>query len=112
MICGIDEAGRGCVGGSLFICGVAYLDELIPTLSHLKIKDSKKLSHTQREQIATELLSNPHITRHIVKDRGRGDLMDERIAFDEGLEWDEEWRLGFECRVAIIDKSTDRTFGS
>ena len=38
--------------------------------------------------------------------------MDESIAFDEGLQWDEEWRLGFECRVAIIDKSTDRTFGS
>lgn len=67
MICGIDEAGRGCVGGSLFICGVAYLDELIPTLSHLKIKDSKKLSHTQREQIATELLSNQNLSYHLVK---------------------------------------------
>ena len=43
MICGIDEAGRGSVGGSLFVCGVAYPDELIPSLSHLKIKDSKKL---------------------------------------------------------------------
>lgn len=67
MICGIDEAGRGSVGGSLFVCGVAYPDELIPTLSHLKIKDSKKLSHTQRESIALELMQNPALNYHIVK---------------------------------------------
>lgn len=67
MICGIDEAGRGCVGGSLFVCGVAYPQDLIPTLSHLPIKDSKKLTHSQREQIATELLSNKALHYHLVK---------------------------------------------
>lgn len=67
MICGIDEAGRGCVGGSLFVCGVAYPNEFIPSLSHLKIKDSKKLSSQVREQIAQELLSNPKFIYHLVK---------------------------------------------
>lgn len=67
MICGIDEAGRGNVGGSLFVCGVAYSEELIASLSHLSIKDSKKLSHTQRELIAKSLLSNENIAHHIVK---------------------------------------------
>ncbi|WP_027326651.1 ribonuclease HII [Helicobacter pametensis] len=67
MICGIDEAGRGCVGGSLFVCGIAYEDELIPSLSHLPIKDSKKLSKSQREQIALFLLSSNQLIYHIAK---------------------------------------------
>lgn len=67
MICGIDEAGRGSVGGSLFICGVAYSEELIPSLSHLAIKDSKKLSLKAREKIAKNLLQTKEIAHHIVK---------------------------------------------
>lgn len=67
MICGIDEAGRGCVGGSLFVCGMAYADELISTLSHLRIKDSKKLSHSQRREIALELFANKNLAYYIVK---------------------------------------------
>ena len=112
MICGIDEAGRGCVGGSLFICGVAYLDELIPTLSHLKIKDSKKLSHTQREQIATELLSNPHITHHIVKKEAKE--IDERglsICLKEGLEEIME-NLASKCPISRFIYDGHSTFQS
>lgn len=67
MICGIDEAGRGCVGGSLFVCGVAYEETYITSLSHLAIKDSKKLSKSQREQIAQFLLSCDKLTYHIAK---------------------------------------------
>lgn len=67
MICGIDEAGRGCVGGSLFVCGVTYEDKLIPSLSHLHIKDSKKLSKSQREQIAQYLLTHDEFIYHIVQ---------------------------------------------
>lgn len=87
MICGIDEAGRGCVGGSLFVCGVAYEQNLIPTLSHLKITDSKKLSHRQREDIALELIQNPALSYHIVKKEAKE--IDEKglsLCLREGLE--------------------------
>lgn len=45
MVCGIDEAGRGCLCGSLFVCGVLGEENM---LSSLGIKDSKKLSTKQR----------------------------------------------------------------
>lgn len=67
MICGIDEAGRGCIGGSLFICGVCYKEVLIASLDYLSIKDSKKLSKFQRERIAKTLISNPNVSYILVK---------------------------------------------
>ena len=42
QICGIDEAGRGCLAGSLFVCGVV-LDKLPSSLKN-SLKDSKTLS--------------------------------------------------------------------
>lgn len=67
MICGIDEAGRGCIGGSLFVCGVCYEEELIASLACLPIKDSKKLSKAQRWHIAQALISNQNISYVLVK---------------------------------------------
>lgn len=67
MICGIDEAGRGCIGGSLFVCGVCYEEKLISSLDALPIKDSKKLSKAQRKQIAQALISNPKVSYVLVK---------------------------------------------
>lgn len=67
MICGIDEAGRGCVGGSLFVCGICYEEKLIPDLASLPIKDSKKLSKLQRTSIAKALMSHADITYTLVK---------------------------------------------
>ncbi|ANV98247.1 hypothetical protein BBW65_05305 [Helicobacter enhydrae] len=67
MICGIDEAGRGCIGGSLFVCGVAYCDTLISSLNTLPIKDSKKLSEAQREKTAQALLHHSQIHHILVQ---------------------------------------------
>lgn len=54
-ICGIDEAGRGCIVGPLVICG-AMLDESdLPKLDELGVKDSKLLTEKQRERIEKEL---------------------------------------------------------
>ncbi len=54
-ICGIDEAGRGCIVGPLVICG-AMLDEAdLPKLDELGVKDSKLLTEKQRERIEKEL---------------------------------------------------------
>lgn len=54
-ICGIDEAGRGCVAGSLFVCGVVLES---PNQSLLeRIKDSKKLSQSVRDSLSVEIQS-------------------------------------------------------
>jgi ribonuclease HII len=58
-ICGIDEAGRGTLAGSLFISGT-ILKKDIPEL-----KDSKKLSPKKREKLFTEIIENSDF--HIAK---------------------------------------------
>lgn len=51
MIIGIDEAGRGCIIGPMVICAAAInpLEEY--KLKELGVKDSKKLSPLQRENL-------------------------------------------------------------
>lgn len=48
-ICGIDEAGRGCIAGSLFVCGVACGDDILREIAGLD--DSKKLTRKKRDEI-------------------------------------------------------------
>lgn len=52
MVCGIDEAGRGCLCGSLFMCGVLGIEQ---TLQNIGIKDSKKLTYNQRQALSLKL---------------------------------------------------------
>ncbi len=49
LICGIDEAGRGCIAGSLFVCGVACSEAILREISGLN--DSKKLTRKKRDEI-------------------------------------------------------------
>ncbi len=51
IICGIDEAGRGCIAGSLFVCGVV-LSQNIPLALKVQLKDSKSLSESKRNILA------------------------------------------------------------
>ncbi len=51
-LAGIDEAGRGCLCGSLFISGVVGRDSII---SSFGAKDSKQLSPKKREEIYQRL---------------------------------------------------------
>lgn len=53
-ICGIDEAGRGCIAGSMFVCGVIATKKDLNKLG--KINDSKKLSRKRRDEIYEEVL--------------------------------------------------------
>ena len=46
---GMDEAGRGPVLGSLFIGGVVFTEDVLPSLEASEINDSKKLSSAKRE---------------------------------------------------------------
>lgn len=54
-IAGIDEAGRGCICGALFVAGVVGREE---NIAHFGAKDSKKLSPKQRERIYESLLDS------------------------------------------------------
>ena len=66
LICGVDEAGRGCVIGPLVVAGVLVKEENIQFLRQLGVKDSKLLSPRKRETLFTEIirLSESH---HIIK---------------------------------------------
>jgi ribonuclease H, mammalian HI/archaeal HII subfamily len=50
-ILGIDEAGRGPVIGSMFIGGFMAVEEDLPQLEELGVKDSKKLSDSRRDRM-------------------------------------------------------------
>lgn len=54
-ICGIDEAGRGCIVGPLVICGAMIDEKKQASLKTMGVKDSKLLTPRKREQLAHEL---------------------------------------------------------
>lgn len=54
MLCGIDEAGRGCVAGPLVVAGV-ILKKGVKGLN-----DSKQLSEKKRELLFDEIIQNSH----------------------------------------------------
>lgn len=56
LVLGIDEAGYGCLAGSMFIAGVIYPKNFIPPTSLQKINDSKKLSEKTRFLLRNEIL--------------------------------------------------------
>ena len=64
IICGIDEAGSGCVAGSLFVCGIKC--SINDILDIKDIKDSKKLSRNKRDRIF-ELLKARNLLYFVAK---------------------------------------------
>lgn len=62
-ICGIDEAGRGCIAGSLFVCGVLLNNPPNSLLNQLK--DSKVLSQNTRDSLAEQI--KQHANFHLVQ---------------------------------------------
>ncbi len=54
MICGIDEAGRGCLAGPLVVAGVILKKNI------LGLADSKKLSQKRREALFEEIMQNSY----------------------------------------------------
>ncbi len=57
LVMGIDEAGRGCVVGPLFLAGflIPEDDHLIDKLNDLGVKDSKLLTSNHRDKLAKEI---------------------------------------------------------
>lgn len=57
-IIGVDEAGRGCLAGPVYVCAVLCPRSRFNELRQLKtLTDSKKLSPKQRERVLSELRS-------------------------------------------------------
>ena len=52
QICGIDEAGRGCLAGSLCVAGCVLQREITG------LADSKKLSEKRREELYAQIIEN------------------------------------------------------
>ena len=55
LICGIDENGRGAVIGPMVICGVIIEEKKVDKLREIGVKDSKKLSKKEREELSEEI---------------------------------------------------------
>ena len=52
QICGIDEAGRGCLAGPLCVAGCVLQREIAG------LADSKKLSEKRREELCAQIIKN------------------------------------------------------
>jgi ribonuclease HII len=56
LVGGVDESGRGCVLGDLFVAGVSVDSGKLKELAELGVKDSKLLSPIQRDALYPEIL--------------------------------------------------------
>lgn len=56
FVCGVDDAGRGSLLGPLVIAGVSVQKKRVKELSSLGVKDSKKLTPTQRENLYKKII--------------------------------------------------------
>lgn len=54
VICGIDEAGRGCIAGPLCVAGCILKNEING------LNDSKKLSEKKRNELFDKIIANSH----------------------------------------------------
>lgn len=66
LICGIDEAARGPVVGSLFIAGVVFEEGTVASLQTDGVKDSKLLTHKRREHLA-EIIKKKAIRWRVIQ---------------------------------------------
>lgn len=67
MTTGIDEAGRGCLCGSLFVAGVACDQSTADYLLTHGVKDSKTTSKSKRKQLFHLITTTPNLFYHIVE---------------------------------------------
>jgi len=56
QVCGVDEAGRGSLVGPLVIAGVSINRSKIRKLKSMGIRDSKKLTPSQREKLYKKII--------------------------------------------------------
>ncbi|GMB95866.1 ribonuclease HII [Helicobacter sp. NHP22-001] len=66
MLLGIDEAGRGCLAGALFVVGVACPDNLASDFCKQGLKESKQLSREKRFEWADKIQAHAEIQNLVV----------------------------------------------
>ncbi len=84
LVCGIDEAGRGCLIGSMIICGVVFKKIDLPFLEKIGVKDSKKLTPNKRAELCnliTQKCENYKIVEVTAKEIDEREL--KRITLNE-----------------------------
>ncbi|GAA7104570.1 hypothetical protein VN0435_10370 [Helicobacter pylori] len=67
MTLGIDEAGRGCLAGSLFVAGVVCDDKTASEFLSMGLKDSKKLSPKKRFFLEYKIKTHDEVEFWVVK---------------------------------------------
>ncbi len=67
MTLGIDEAGRGCLAGSLFVAGVVCDEKIALDFLKMGLKDSKKLSPNKRFFLEDKIKSHDEVGFCIIK---------------------------------------------
>ncbi|RVY71419.1 ribonuclease HII [Helicobacter pylori] len=67
MILGIDEAGRGCLAGSLFVAGVVCDDQTALEFLKMGLKDSKKLNPKKRFFLENKIKTHDEVGFFVVK---------------------------------------------
>ncbi|RKV11782.1 ribonuclease HII [Helicobacter pylori] len=67
MVLGIDEAGRGCLAGSLFVAGVVCNDQTALEFLKMGLKDSKKLSPKKRFFLEDKIKTHGEVKFFVVK---------------------------------------------
>ncbi len=67
MTLGIDEAGRGCLAGSLFVAGVVCNEKIALEFLEMGLKDSKKLSPKKRFFLEDKIKSHDEMKFCVIK---------------------------------------------
>ncbi len=67
MTLGIDEAGRGCLAGSLFVAGVVCNEKTALEFLEMGLKDSKKLSPKKRFFLEDKIKTHDEVGFCIIK---------------------------------------------
>lgn len=78
IICGVDEAGRGPVLGSLVVCGVCFLQKDLDFLRDINVKDSKKLTPSKRKELGKLVEDNCYSFHMISVDAKEIDQREEK----------------------------------
>ncbi len=67
MTLGIDEAGRGCLAGSLFVAGVVCDEKIALDFLKMGLKDSKKLSPKKRFFLENKIKTHDEMKFCVIK---------------------------------------------
>ena len=102
VICGIDEAGRGCVAGPLCVAGCILKTDIVG------LNDSKKLSEKRRNGLFSEIVANSHY-KIVEFSSAQVDEMGLSKCLKTALESIVEYFRDFDCEI-IYDGNT--TFGA